>query len=49
METSRPTAFPGGAGVKNLPTMQEAEGAGGRNGFDPWIRRSPGEGNGNSL
>jgi len=28
--------------VKNLPAMQETE-------FDPWVGRSPGEGNGNPL
>ena len=28
--------------VKNLPEMQET-------GFDPWVRKIPGEGNGNPL
>ena len=28
--------------VKNLPEMQDTR-------FDPWVRKIPGEGNGNSL
>ena len=34
--------FPGGSLVKNHLKMQEM-------GFDPWVGRSPGEGNGNPL
>ena len=34
--------FPGGPVLQNLPAMQEAW-------FDPWVRKSPGEGHGNPL
>ena len=35
--------FPGGLVVKNPPAMQETC----RHGFNPWVERSLGEGNGN--
>ena len=39
-------AFPGGSMVENLPANAEDSGA---MGSIPWLRRSPGEGNGNPL
>ena len=41
-----PHYLPGGSAVKNLPAMQETSR---RHGFNPWVRKIPGEGNGNLL
>ena len=35
--------FPDGSAVKNPPANAEGRG------FHPWVRKNPGEGNGNSL
>ena len=39
-----PHYLPGGSAVKNLPAMQETFRS---HGFNPWVRKIPGEGNGN--
>ena len=42
----RECKFPGGSVVKNPPANAEDTGD---NGFDPWVGKIPGEGNGNPL
>ena len=41
-----PTGFPDGSVVKNSPAIQEMQDT---HGFDPWVRKIPGEGNVNPL